>query len=63
MPMTSLRDVDEAGIIRASDYDRGSRGGSREMSLDDIAIAMKIIRRQRGDAAETDTDFDEIAGD
>jgi len=63
MPMTSLRDVDEAGLIRASDFDRGSRGTSREMSLDDVATAMKIIRRQRGDAAETDMDFDQATGD
>jgi hypothetical protein len=63
MPMTSLRDVDEAGLIRASDFDRGSRGTSREMSLDDVATAMKIIRKQRGDAAETDIDFDQATGD
>jgi hypothetical protein len=63
MPMTSLRDVDEAGLIRASDFDRGSRGNSRELSLEDVATAMKIIRRQRGDAAETDVDFDQVAGD
>ncbi|MBO0129646.1 DEAD/DEAH box helicase family protein [Agrobacterium burrii] len=63
MPMTSLRDVDEAGTIQASDFDQSSRGGSRILSQDDVAIAMKIIRRQRGDAAETDTDFDDFAGD
>lgn len=63
MPMTSLRDVDEAGLIRASDFDRGSRGYSREMSLEDVATAMKIIRRQRGDSAEIDVDFDHITGD
>ncbi|NTE55799.1 helicase [Agrobacterium tumefaciens] len=63
MPMTSLRDVDEAGLIRASDFDRGSRGNSREMSLEDVATAMKVIRRQRGDAAETDMDFDQVVGD
>ncbi|MCC2610852.1 DEAD/DEAH box helicase family protein [Neorhizobium petrolearium] len=63
MPMTSLRDVDEAGLIRASDFDRGSRGHSREMSLEDVATAMKIIRRQRGDTSETDMDFDHMAGD
>lgn len=63
MPMTSLRDVDEAGLIRASDFDRGSRGRSRETSLEDVAAAMKIIRRQRGDTSETDMDFDQMAGD
>ncbi|MBY5591658.1 helicase [Rhizobium leguminosarum] len=55
-PMTSLRDVDEAGVITAADFHRGARGGSLNVDMSDVAKVMKSIRRQRGDSAETDAD-------
>ncbi|AEG04140.1 DEAD/DEAH box helicase family protein [Sinorhizobium meliloti] len=57
-PMTSLRDVDEAGLIVAADFDRSASGSTRIMDAADIAAVMKAIRRQRGDAAETDGEID-----
>lgn len=58
-PMTSLRDVDETGIITAADFDRGASGNTRIVNAGDVAAVMKAIRRQRGEAAETDNEIDE----
>lgn len=55
-PMTSLRDVDEAGYIVASAYDPGSTGQTTRVSREDIALVMRAIRSQRGSSAETDAD-------
>jgi hypothetical protein len=55
-PMTSLRDVDEAGYITASAYDPGSQETSKRVDRQDIAEVMRVIRSQKGDAAETDAD-------
>lgn len=55
-PMTSLRDVDEAGVITAADFHRAAKGGSLNVDMADVAKVMKAIRRQRGDSAETDAD-------
>lgn len=55
-PMTSLRDVDEAGFITAADYFRGSRDRTLSVDMSDVAKVMKSIRHQRGDSAETDAD-------
>lgn len=61
-PMTSLRDVDEAGLIVAADFDRSASGNTRLMDAADIASVMKAIRRQRGDAAETDGEIEVLEG-
>lgn len=61
-PMTSLRDVDEAGLIVAADFDRSAKGSTRIMDAADIASVMKAIRRQRGDAAETDGEIEALEG-
>ncbi|MBD9522787.1 helicase [Ensifer sp. ENS02] len=55
-PMTSLRDVDEAGVITAADFFRGSRDRTLAVDMSDVAKVMKSIRHQRGDSAETDAD-------
>lgn len=58
-PMTSLRDVDEAGVIRASLIDPGGSENSRFVRLEDVTKVMKAIRGQKGDAAETDGEGDD----
>ncbi|CVI59710.1 DEAD/DEAH box helicase family protein [Agrobacterium leguminum] len=55
-PMTSLRDVDEAGVITAADFHRGAKGGTLNVDMAEVAKVMRSIRRQRGDSAETDAD-------
>lgn len=55
-PMTSLRDVDEAGLIVPAAYDARVRHGGRSISQDDIVHVMRAIRQQRGVVAETDGD-------
>ncbi len=57
-PMTSLRDVDEAGYIVAAAYDPGSRGNNTRVDRAALARVMKAIRSQRGDGAETDAERD-----
>lgn len=53
-PMTSLRDVDEAGYIVPSNFDPRGSGGTRRVRQDAFVAVMKAIRSQRGSAAETD---------
>lgn len=55
-PMTSLRDVDEAGYIVASTYDPGSSERTTRVNREYIALVMREIRSQRGNSAETDAD-------
>jgi hypothetical protein len=55
-PMTSLRDVDEAGLIVGAAYDAAARGGSRTLDLEELTLVMRAIRSQRGAVAETDMD-------
>jgi hypothetical protein len=55
-PMTSLRDVDEAGIITAGAFDMDARQDSRNINPDDLIHVMRAIRNQRGAFAETDQD-------
>lgn len=57
-PMTSLRDVDEAGFIVAAAYDEKVTSGRARVDQDDLIKVMKAIRQQRGGVAETDTDQD-----
>lgn len=53
-PMTSLRDVDEAGVIRWSHKDPWALGQSiNEKSVVDV---MRAIREQRGNTGEMDAD-------
>lgn len=55
-PMTSLRDVDEAGLIVGGAFDAAARAGARGIDLEELALVMRAIRTQRGAVAETDTD-------
>lgn len=55
-PMTSLRDVDEAGYIVAAMRDPLARGRSPDVDRRDLAKVMKAIRTQRGSASELDAD-------
>jgi hypothetical protein len=56
-PMTSLRDVDEGGLIVAAAYDaRAKHRSGRTISQDHVVHVMRAIRRQRGVVAETDGD-------
>lgn len=55
-PMTSLRDVDEAGYIVAAARDPLARGKSTDVDRRDLAKVMKAIRTQRGSASEMDAD-------
>lgn len=55
-PMTSLRDVDEAGIIAAAAYDARIIRGRRNINQDELIHVMRAIRNQRGSVAETDDD-------
>jgi Helicase conserved C-terminal domain len=51
-PMTSLRDVDEAG----AGFDARITQGRRTIDQDDLIRVMRAIRQQRGSVAETDVD-------
>jgi hypothetical protein len=55
-PMTSLRDVDEAGYIVPGYFDPSGAGGSRRVKQDAFVKVMKAIRLQKGSTAETDRD-------
>lgn len=55
-PMTSLRDVDEAGVIVAAAFDARVTRGRRNVDQDDLIHVMRAIRQQRGTVAETDAD-------
>jgi Helicase conserved C-terminal domain len=55
-PMTSLRDVDEAGLIVAGAFDMNVTHGSRTINTDQLMHVMRAIRNQKGAAAETDQD-------
>lgn len=57
-PMTSLRDVDEAGMIVGSAYDPAARSASTRVDQAALARVMRAIRSQRGAAAETDGELD-----
>jgi Helicase conserved C-terminal domain len=57
-PMTSLRDVDEAGMIVGSAYDPASRTNNTRVDPAALARVMRAIRSQRGAAAETDGELD-----
>jgi hypothetical protein len=54
-PMTSLRDVDEAGFITAGAFDALVRG-TRTIHQDDLIHVMRVIRGQRGASGELDAD-------
>ena len=55
-PMTSLRDVDEAGYIVAAARDPLAIGRSANVNRDDLVAVMKMIRLQRGIGSELDAD-------
>jgi hypothetical protein len=55
-PMTSLRDVDEAGLIVPAAFDARVTRGGRSIAPDDLVHVMRAIRQQRGVVAETDGD-------
>jgi hypothetical protein len=55
-PMTSLRDVDEAGYIVAAGRDPLARGRSTDIDRGHLAEVMRAIRTQRGTASEMDAD-------
>ena len=55
-PMTSLRDVDEAGYIVAAARDPLATGRSTNVDRDDLVAVMKAIRQQRGVGSELDAD-------
>jgi hypothetical protein len=56
-PMTSLRDVDEAGMIVAAIRDPKVEGArSTTLRLDDVAEVMRVVRSQRGTSSELDGD-------
>ena len=57
-PMTSLRDVDEAGMIVGSTYDPAARTTNTRVDQSALARVMRAIRSQRGTAAETDGELD-----
>lgn len=54
-PMTSLRDVDEAGFITAGAFDALARG-TRTVHQEDLIHVMRVIRDQRGANGELDAD-------
>lgn len=58
-PMTSLRDVDEAGLIVPCIFDPRGEGGSRRVSQEAFVAVMKAIRRQKGSTAEMDREGEE----
>lgn len=56
-PMTSLRDVDEAGMIVAATRDPRAEGTrTTTLRLDDVAEVMRVVRNQRGTSSELDGD-------
>ena len=55
-PMTSLRDVDEAGYIVAAGRDPLAKGRSTNVDREDLVAVMKSIRQQRGVGSELDAD-------
>jgi hypothetical protein len=55
-PMTSLRDVDEAGYIVAAARDPLARSRSTDIDRHQLAEVMRAIRTQRGTASEMDSD-------
>lgn len=55
-PMTSLRDVDEAGYIVAAARDPLAKGKTTDVDRRDLAKVMRAIRTQRGSASEMDAD-------
>ncbi len=55
-PMTSLRDVDEAGYIVAASRDPLARSRSTDIDRGQLAEVMRAIRTQRGTASEIDFD-------
>lgn len=55
-PMTSLRDVDEAGYIVAAGRDPLAKGRSTDVDRQDLAKVMRAIRTQRGTGSEMDAD-------
>lgn len=57
-PITSLRDVDEAGLIIGSAYDPGARTISTRVDQASLARVMRANRSQHGAAAETDGELD-----
>lgn len=61
-PMTSLRDVDEAGLIVPAAFDARVTRGGRSIAPDDLIHVMRAIRQQRGVVAETDGDAFQGAG-
>ena len=61
-PMTSLRDVDEAGLIVAGAFDDKATAGHSQVRQDDLIKVMRAIRQQRGGVAETDADREMDAG-
>jgi hypothetical protein len=52
-PMTSLRDVDEAAVIRGSSWSQVRR---KKIDLEALYYAMKIVRGQRYARSETEAD-------
>lgn len=62
-PMTSLRDVDEAGLIVPCIFDPHGAGGTRRVRQEAFVDVMKAIRTQRGSAAETDREGESATGD
>jgi hypothetical protein len=55
-PMTSLRDVDEAGYIVAASRDPLATGKSTTVDRQELALVMRAIRTQRGTGSEMDSD-------
>ena len=55
-PMTSLRDVDEAGYIVAAARDPQATGRSTNVDRGELAAVMRAIRTQRGTGSELDAD-------
>ena len=55
-PMTSLRDVDEAGYIVAAARDPLATGRSMNVDRGELAAVMRAIRTQRGTGSELDAD-------
>jgi hypothetical protein len=55
-PMTSLRDVDEAGLIVAGAFDQNATHDRRQINPDQLIHVMRAIRNQKGATAETDND-------
>ncbi len=55
-PMTSLRDVDEAGYIVAARRDPLATGRSTDVNRQELALVMRTIRTQRGTGSEMDAD-------